>query len=98
MNTAFLEEPFTPRPLTGVDVSRTLAAAPAIKRRGPSLTRRFGQQGNVYQKNSKTWNPKAYAYGRYWEDVPSGPRRRASVSLGICGTKSEAKRKLRAYL
>jgi integrase len=45
-----------------------------------------------------TWNPSAPAYGRYWEDVPSGARRRKIVPLGRCRTKTIAKQKLRQHL
>lgn len=45
-----------------------------------------------------TWNPNAFAYGRYWEDVNSGPRCRKTVPLGRCRTKTVARQKLRGYL
>src|SRR6266852_6923836 len=42
--------------------------ATAIRRkRGPSLSRRVGQTGNVFQHgHTKQWNPAAPVYGRYW--------------------------------
>lgn len=45
-----------------------------------------------------TWNPNAFAYGRYWEDVNAGPRCRKTVPLGRCRTKTVARQKLRDYL
>jgi integrase len=62
------------------------------------LNRRTGQNGNVFQKEGPTWNPNAFAYGRYWEDVNSGPRCRKTVPLGRCRTKTIARQKLRGYL
>jgi len=71
------------------------ATAPA-RRRGPSLSRRVGQNGNVFQ-HCKTWNPKAPAYGRYWIDTPNG-RRRRTVTLGPCRTRTIARQKLRTHI
>lgn len=64
------------------------------------MNRRIGQNGSVFQEaNSKTWDPNAFSYGRYWEDTPNcGPRRRKVVPLGRCRTKTAAKQKLRQYL
>jgi hypothetical protein len=46
---------------------------------------RTGQQGNVYQAHQQgKWNPRSSAYGRFWIDVPSGERKRRTVSLGLC--------------
>lgn len=68
--------------------------ATAIRRkRGPSLSRRIGQKGNVFQ-HSKPWNPEAPAYGRFWVDVPGEDRQRKTVSLGLCRTRTIAKQKL----
>jgi integrase len=78
-----------------------MAAATTIRRkRGPSLSRRIGQKGNVFQRGfASDWNPKAPAYGRYWIDIPGGEgRRRCVVSLGVCGSRSVAKRKLREHI
>ena len=76
----------------------TLLHATGIRRkRGPSLSRRIGQHGNVFQ-HTKAWNPAAPVYGRYWIDVPGGERKRRTVALGVCGTRSVARRKLREHI
>jgi integrase len=67
------------------------------RKRGPSLSRRIGQQGNVFQ-HSKEWNPASPAYGRFWIDVPGAERKRRTVALGICATRSVARRKLREHI
>lgn len=70
------------------------------RKRGPSLSRRIGQTGNVFQhgyKHNAGWNPKANAYGRYWVDTPEC-RKRHSVSLGVCPTRTVARRKLRDHI
>jgi hypothetical protein len=69
----------------------------AIRRRGPSLSRRIGQKGSVFQHSQK-WNPGGKAYGRFWVDVPDRKRRRKTIALGVCRTPSIAKQKLREYL
>ena len=75
----------------------TLAPATAPRRkRGPSLSRRTGQLGNVFQ-HSNPWNPAAPAYGRFWIDTPGG-RKRRTITLGICRTKSTARCKLREFI
>jgi hypothetical protein len=72
-------------------------ATPA-RRRGPCLARRTGQSGTVVQ-HSKTWDPTAPCYGKFWVDVPGNPsRKRQTVALGICKTKSSARQRLREYL
>jgi integrase len=72
--------------------------ATAIRRkRGPSLSRRIGQKGNVFQ-HCKPWNPEAPAYGRFWVDVPGEERQRKTISLGVCRTRSIAKQKLREHI
>jgi hypothetical protein len=72
-------------------------ATPA-RRRGPSLNRRTGQTGTVVQ-HSKTWDPTAPAYGRFWADVPGSlERKRRTIPLGVCRTKSAARQRLREYL
>ena len=68
------------------------AATP--NRRGKSMTRRSGQNGNVV-KSGRMWR------GRYYEDVVGQEkRRRLSVPLGFVKemTKPEARRKLREKL
>jgi integrase len=67
------------------------------RKRGPSLSRRIGQKGSVFQ-HCKPWNPEAAAYGRFWIDVPHGGRQRKTVSLGVCRTRSIAKQKLCEYI
>jgi integrase len=69
------------------------------RKRGPSLSRRTGQKGNVFQKESQaTWNPSAPAYGRFWIDVPGKERQRKKIALGVCRTASIAKQKLREHI
>jgi integrase len=49
----------------------------------------------VFQRGfARKWNPAVTAFGRYWIDVPGGVRRRRLVALGVCGTRSLARRKL----
>jgi hypothetical protein len=72
-------------------------ATPA-RRRGPCLSRRTGQSGTVVQ-HSKTWDPNAPCYGKYWADVSEcNERKRRTVSLGACTTKSVAYQRLREFL
>ena len=87
------------RPFFIVTFGNTLLNATAIRRkRGPSLSRRIGQTGNVFQHgHTKEWNPAAQAYGRYWIDTPER-RRRRTVTLGICPSRSLARRKLREHI
>jgi integrase len=62
------------------------------------LLRRVGQTGNVFQhSHPKKWEPTDLAYGRFWVDVGQ-ERKRRTVPLGICPTKSDARRKLRDYI
>jgi hypothetical protein len=50
-------------------------------------------------QHSKTWDPKVPAYGKFWVDQSGCPyRKRRTVSLGICATKSMACQRLREYL
>jgi len=50
-------------------------------------------------QHSKTWDPQARCYGKFWADVPACPtRKRRTVALGICSTKSIARQKLREFL
>jgi integrase len=72
-------------------------ATTARRKRGPSLSRRTGQRGSVFQ-HCDPWNPSAPAYGRFWVDVPGDDRQRKTVSLGVCRTVSIAKQKLREYI
>jgi len=51
----------------------------------------------VFQK-TKPWQPTATAYGRFWVDVPNGPRRRKVVTLGKCRTASIARQRLREMI
>jgi hypothetical protein len=75
-----------------------VAPTTPARRRGPSLSRRTGQSGTVVQ-HSKTWDQTAPAYGKYWEDLPgSSERKRRTVSLGVCRTKSIARQRLREFL
>ena len=73
--------------------------ATAIRRkRGKSLSRRIGQNGNVFQ-HSKPWNPTAPTYGRFWVDLSGCPeRKRRTITLGICKTQSVARKKLREFI
>jgi integrase len=77
-----------------------VCAATAIRRkRGPSLSRRIGQDGSVFQRGfPKQWNPAVTAFGRYWIDVPGGDRKRRTVPLGTCPSRSIAKKKLREHI
>jgi integrase len=78
--------------------AHTLASATAIRRkRGPSLSRRIGQRGNVFQ-HCKPWSLHAPAYGRFWVDVPGAKRQRKTIALGVCRTRTIAKQKLRDYI
>lgn len=81
------------------ETPNTLAPATEVRRkRGPSLSRRIGQTGNVFQhKQSTAWNPVAPSYGRFWIDAPEG-RKRRKIALGLCPTRSLARRKLRDYI
>ena len=62
------------------------------------MLRRTGQSGSVFQHgHPKKWEQTNLAYGRYWVDVGQ-ERKRRTVPLGICPTKSDARRKLREYI
>lgn len=79
----------------------TIALATAVRRkREKSLSRRIGQNGNVFQRSfTKLWNPAGQAYGRYWIDIPGcEDRKRRTVVLGFCTSRSNAKRKLREHI
>jgi len=76
----------------------TVASATKTRRkRGPSLSRRIGQKGSVFQQGQSAWNPQALSYGRYWYDTPLGRRRRV-VSLGNGLTRAAACRKLHEHI
>ena len=64
------------------------------------MTRRVGQNGNVFQRGfTKSWNLATSAYGRYWIDVPGNPeRKRRTVVLGVCSSRTIARRKLREHI
>ena len=93
-------------------LATTLLDATAIRRRGPSLFRRIGQKGSVFQhskkqhskkkhskkKRSKKWDPVGKTYGRFWVDVAGRRRQRKIIALGVCRTPSIAKQKLREYI
>lgn len=66
-------------------------------RRGPCMSRRTGQRGSVFQKGTSTWSQTAPAYGKFWIDTPEG-RKRKTISLGVCRTRSVAKQKLREFI
>src|SRR5713101_4496435 len=85
---------------TSCDVLQSAIATPARRKRGPCLSRRTGQQGNVYQPAYPgKWNAKAPCYGRFWADIPGNPdRTRRTVSLGVCATKTIAHQRLRDYI
>jgi len=67
------------------------------RRRGPSLSRRSGQAGAVFQR-VKPWNSQAPTYGKFWVDVPGGYRKQKTVSLGPCATRTIARQRLRLHL
>jgi integrase len=66
-------------------------------RKGPCLNRRTGQLGSVFQ-HSNPWSATAPAYGRYYVDIPGCERKRRTVVLGICPSRSVAKRKLLEHI
>jgi integrase len=78
------------------DIIPAATATTIRRKRGPSLSRRTGQTGNVFQ-HCKPWNPTAPAYGRYWIDTPER-RKRQTVALGICPSRNIARRKLREHI
>ena len=50
-------------------------------------------------QHSKTWDGTAPAYGKYWQDLPdSSERKRRTIPLGVCRTKSVARQRLREFL
>jgi integrase len=50
-------------------------------------------------QHSKTWDATAPAYGKYWQDLPgTSHRKRRTIPLGVCRTKSVARQRLREFL
>jgi integrase len=50
-------------------------------------------------QHSKMWDPTAPCYGKFWQDLPDGSeRKRRTIPLGVCRTKSVARQRLRGYL
>jgi integrase len=104
LTSSSLFSPTLKSPTSSVDtaqpVSATIAKATETirRKRGPSLSRRIGQSGSVVQhSHPKKWEPTAPAYGRYWVDLP-GERKRRTVTLGVCPSRSIAKQKLREHI
>ncbi len=63
------------------------------------MARRTGQFGNVYQPaHPGKWAPQAPCYGRFWVDIPGSERQRRTVALGICATKTLARKRLREHI
>jgi hypothetical protein len=86
-----------------IAVLDSVAAIP-IRRRGKSMSRRVGQNGEVFVKQlckkGGCAHPKGFCpkYGRYWKDVPGQhARQRLSVSFGKI-TWTSAERKLRDHI
>src|ERR1700739_2142626 len=78
--------------------SYSALTTPARRKRGPSLNRRTGQSGTVFQ-HSKKWDSTAPCYGKFWADEPGSPERiRRTVPLGVCRTKTMARQRLREDL
>ena len=74
-----------------------IAPATAIRRkRGPSLSRRTGQRGSVFQ-HCKPWNPRHQLTGAFGL-MCREERQRKTISLGVCRTHSIAKQKLREHI
>jgi integrase len=93
-------------PVISPPTSTVLNSVPAIpiRRRGKSMSRRVGQNGEVFVKQlckkGGCAHPKGFCpkYGRYWKDVPGQhERQRLSVSFGKV-TWTEAERKLRVHI
>jgi len=93
-------------PISSLSMSSVLNSVPAIpiRRRGKSMSRRVGQNGEVFVKQlckkGGCVHPKGFCpkYGRYWKDVPGQhARQRISVSFGKI-TWTSAERKLRDHI
>ena len=82
---------------SGANYGSVEVATRVGRKRGPSLSRRTGQKGNVFQ-HCKPWNSTAPTYGRFWIDVPGEDRQRKTIPLGVCRTPSIAKAKLREHI
>src|SRR6266404_9309100 len=92
--------------VSSLRTSTVLNSVPAIpiRRRGKSMSRRVGQNGEVFVKQlckkGGCAHPKGFCpkYGRYWKDVPGQhARQRFSVSFGKV-TRTAAERKLREHI
>ncbi len=87
------------RTLTHRVAKLCLRPTPPVKIERTCLLNTTGQQGNVYQAHQHgKWNPRSSAYGRFWVHVPSGERKRRTVSLGLCATQWVARLRLREYI
>src|SRR5262249_42001474 len=79
-----------------------VSPTPKRRRKGPCMSRRRGQTGYVWQKNqsgNKEWDSTAAAYGQVWVDIPGKEtRQRKFYRLGICRSKSEARRRLKEMI
>src|SRR6266852_2999138 len=88
-------------PISSLPMSSVLNSVPAIpiRRRGKSMSRRVGQNGEVFVKQLCKKGGCVYPkYGRYWKDVPGQhARQRLSVSFGKV-TWTSAERKLREHI
>jgi integrase len=93
-------------PVSSICTSTVLNSVPAIpiRRRGKCMSRRIGQNGEVFVKQlckkGGCTHPKGLCpkYGRYWKDVPGQhERQRLSVSFGKVSW-TVAERKLREHI
>ena len=92
--------------ISALPTGTVLNSVPAIpiRRRGKSMSRRVGQNGEVFVKQlckkGGCAHPKGFCpkYGRYWKDVPGQhTRQRLCVSFGKV-TWTVAERKLREHI
>src|SRR6266849_1035284 len=92
--------------INSLPMGSVINSVPAIpiRRRGKSMSRRVGQNGEVFVKQlckkGGCVHPKGFCpkYGRYWKDVPGQhARQRLSVSFGKI-TWTSAERKLRDHI
>jgi len=96
------EPPASPIASPGI-VCDTIPATPVRRYRGKSLSRRIGQNGEVFlktkcQRKLCNHNNRCPRYGRYWKDVPGQQARvRVVIPLGIVN-RSVAIRSLRAHI
>ena len=68
--------------LPTIPIDGIIPSATTIRRkRGPSLSRRTGQTGTCFNKTKRSGTQRHRAYGRFWVEMPGGPRR-GSVSFG----------------